>query len=175
MIEESNVFVGILGASWGSPFPSDPGRSIVEWEIDTARARDDLEIMTFLKRLPAGAAVDPRQKRLLDEVTAFEHGLWAKSFDTPETLVQLVHSSLEGWLVEFWGRMQRAQLGATVRLHRVLLGVAAACTLGLLAVALTGRLTSTVLILVSACVATLLLVCLVLLQAETGGPHGNPG
>jgi Domain of unknown function (DUF4062) len=178
MIESCHVFVGILGASWGSALPSDPQRSIVEWEIDTARARDDLEILTFLKKLPPEAEIDPRQKKLLEEATGFEHGLWCKFFDSTESLVQLVRSSLEGWLVEFWGRMQRGRLDSALRLHRILLGVAVAAVLGLLALAFTplrAHLTATALVGASACVATLLIGCLVLLLAETGGSHDLHG
>lgn len=178
MIESCHVFVGILGGAWGSAFPGDPQRSIVEWEIDTARKRDDLEILTFLKKLPPGADVDPRQKKLLEEVTGFEHGLWCKVFDSAESLVQLVRSSLETWLVELWARTQKARLGAAFRLHRVLLWVAAAAALALLALAVTPlrlQITTAALIGASACVATLVLVCIVWLLAETGGPHDSPG
>lgn len=176
MIEESNVFVGILGASWGSAMPGDPSRSIVAWEIDTARQRDDLEIMTFVKKLAAGAEVDPRQKKLLDSLTGFEHGLWCKFFDSTESLVQLVRSSLEGWLAEFWGRMQRARFSAALRLHRALLVVAGVLAAALLIVAvspLRERLSTTALVGASVCVATMLLLCIVSLLAETGGLHGN--
>jgi len=178
MIDESNVFVGILGASWGSPLPSDPSRSIVEWEIDTARKRDDLEILAFVKKLPAGAEVDPRQKKLLDSLTGFEQGLWCKFFDSPEGLVQLVRSSLEGWLVEFWAHMQQARFGAALRLHRVLLAVAGVLAAALLVVAvsqLRERFTTTALVAASACVATMLLLSIVMLLAETGGSHGSTG
>jgi hypothetical protein len=177
-IEESNVFVGILGASWGTPLPSDPSRSIVEWEIETARRRDDLEILTFVKKLPADVAVDPRQKELLDSVTGFENGLWCKFFDSTESLVRLVRSSLEAWLVEFWSHMQQARFGAALRLHRVLLAVAGVLAAALLLVAvspLRELFTTMALVAASACVATLLLLCIVLLLAETGGPHGSPG
>jgi hypothetical protein len=178
MIESCNVFVGILGASRGSAFPGDPARSIVEWEIDTARRREDLEILTFLKKLPPGTEIDPLQKALLDEVTGFEHGLWCKFFDSSENLVQLVRSSLETWLAEFWASMQQARLGAALRLHRVLLWVAAAAALALLLLAVTplrSLVTQTALVGASACVATLLAVCIILLLAETGGPHGSRG
>lgn len=130
MIERSHVFVGILGARYGTPFPSDAERSIVEWEIDTARRCETVEIMAFLKKLPPGAEVDPRQKRLLDEVTRFESGLWCKFFESTDNLVQLVRSSLEGWLVEFWARMQQRQREGAFSLHRKLLLLAAAVVAG---------------------------------------------
>jgi uncharacterized protein DUF4062 len=178
MIESANVFVGILGAAYGTPFPGDPQRSIVEWEIDTARRSEDVEIMTFLKKLPPGAAVDPRQQQLLDRVRAFESGFWCKVFESTEGLVQLVRSSLEGWLVEFWGRVQRRQLRGALSLHRILAAVAAVLVLALVVLAATplrSRFTNTSLIVVSGAVATLVLLCIVLLVAETGGRHGHPG
>ena len=178
MIESSHVFVGVLGATYGTPFPSDPQRSIVEWEIDTARQREDVEIMAFLKKLPPGAEVDPRQKQLLDRVTGFENGVWCKVFESTESLVQLVRSSLEGWLAEFWGQMQKRQLRATVNLHKVLVPVAAVLVLGLVLLAATplrSQFTTTSLIVVSGAVAALVLLCIVLLVAETGGRHGHPG
>lgn len=178
MIESSHVFVGVLGATYGTPFPGDPQRSIVEWEIDTARQCEDVEIMAFLKKLPPGAEVDPRQKELLDEVTAFESGLWCKVFESTESLVQLVRSSLEGWLVEFWGRMQRRQLQGALNLHKILAAVAAVLVLGLVVLAATplrSQFTTTSLIVVSGAVAALVLLCIILLVAETGGRHGRPG
>lgn len=175
MIERSHVFVGVLGATYGTPFPSDPQRSIVEWEIDTARQREDMEIMAFLKKLPPGTEVDPRQKQLLDRVTAFESGLWCKVFESTDNLVQLVRSSLEGWLVEFWGRMQRRQLQGALSLHRVLAAFALAVVLVLIVFALSGSTPPRRLALASGAVAAFVLLCIVLFIAETGGRHGHPG
>jgi len=178
MIESSNVFVGILGATYGTPFPGDRQRSIVEWEIDTARQCEDVEIMAFLKKLPPGAEIDPRQQQLLDRVSAFESGFWCKVFESTESLVQLVRSSLEGWLVEFWGRVQQRQFRGALSLHRVLASVAAALVLALAVLAATplrSQFTTASLIAVSVAVAALILLCVVLLVAETGGRHGNPG
>ncbi|HEX7183541.1 MAG TPA: DUF4062 domain-containing protein [Thermoanaerobaculia bacterium] len=176
MIESSHVFVGVLGATYGTPFPSDPQRSIVEWEIDTARQCEDVEIMAFLKKLPPGAEVDPRQKQLLDRVTAFESGLWCKVFESTDSLVQLVRSSLEGWLVEFWGRMQRRQLQGALSLHRILAAVAAVLVLGLVVLAvIAGSASPTKLAIASGAVAALVLLCLILFLAETGGRHGHSG
>ena len=178
MIERSNVFVGILGATYGTPFPSDPQRSIVEWEVETARRCEDVEIMAFLKKLPPGAEVDPRQKQFLDRISAFESGLWCKVFESTENLVQLVRSSLEGWLVEFWSRVRQRQTQAALGLHKILIAVAALAVLGLLGIAATplrNQLTASALIAVSGAVAALVLLCIVLLVAETGGRHGHLG
>ncbi len=178
MIESSHVFVGVLGATYGTPFPSDPQRSIVEWEIDTARRCENVEIMAFLKKLPPGAEVDPRQKQLLDRVTAFESGFWCKAFESTDSLVQLVRSSLEGWLVEFWGRVQQRQLRGALSLHKILAAVAAVLVLGLVVLAATplrSQFTATSLFVASGAIAALVLLCIVLLVAETGGRHGHTG
>ena len=178
MIESSQVFVGILGASYGTPFPGDPQRSIVEWEIDTARQCEDVEIMTFLKKLPPGAEVDPRQKRLLDRVTAFESGFWCKVFESTESLVHLVRQSLESWLLRVWNGVHQREILRAMLLHRVLAPVAGVLVLGLVGIAATplrSQFTTSSLIAVSVALATLVLLCHVLLVAQTGGRHGSRG
>lgn len=172
-IESCHVFVGILGASYGSAFPGDErGRSIVEWEFDTARSgRDELEIMPFVRR-GADTAGDPRQRAFLARLGDFRTGVWYKFFDSSESLVREARRSLESWLVEFWGRMQQAQLGAAVRLHRLLLPVIALLVAALLAVTLTpirSLFTDTSLIALGITLGAIVLLALVLLIAETGG------
>ncbi len=172
-IERCHVFVGVLGGSYGTPFPGDAGgRSIVEWEFDTARAgRADLEIMPFVRR-GADAAGDPRQRAFLARLTDFETGMWCKFFDSSESLVREARRSLESWLVEFWGRMQKAQLGASVRLHRLLLPAVALLVAALLAVTLTplrSLFTDASLIALGITLGAIVLLALVLLIAETGG------
>src|SRR5438045_9495902 len=55
MINQSDVFLGVLGLDYGSGFPGADGkRSIVEWEFDAAQSRSDLEILTFVRQLRAG-------------------------------------------------------------------------------------------------------------------------
>jgi Domain of unknown function (DUF4062) len=174
-IGRCNVFVGILGARYGSSFPGDEDqRSIVEWEFDTARAgRQDLEIMPFVKQ-GADASDDPRQKRFLARLTDFKSGLWCRFFDSSDALVREARRSLEGWLIEFWGRMQPAQAKASLRLHQKLLPAVALLVAALLAVALTplrSLLSTTSLVALGATVGIVALLALVLLIAETGGLH----
>lgn len=172
-IERCHVFVGILGESYGTPFPGDErGRSIVEWEFDIARAdRDQLEILPFV-RTGADAAGDPRQRAFLARLTDFQTGVWCKFFDSSEALVREARRSLEAWLVEFWGRMQEAQLGAAVRLHRLLLPVIALLVAALVAVTATplrDLFTNASLIALGIVLGAVVLLALVLLIAETGG------
>lgn len=170
-IERCDVFLGVLGSRYGASFPGDE-RSIVEWEIDTARAaRHDLEIMPFVKR-PADAEADPRQQRLLQRLTDFQSGLWCRFFDSPESLVLQARRSLESWLVELWGRMQGAQLRSAVRLHRVVLPAVALLVALLLAVALTplrSLLSTPALVALAITVGVVVLLALLLLVAETLG------
>lgn len=74
-IERCHVFIGILGNRYGSPLPDDEGqRSIVEWELDTARTtRADLEIMPFVRK-GADTGGDPRQASFLARLTDFRTG-----------------------------------------------------------------------------------------------------
>lgn len=171
MIERSHVFVGLLGGSYGSPLPGEE-RSIVEWELDTARERGDLEVMAFVKKLPEGAPADPRQKRLLERVTAFDSGLWCKLFDSTEALIRLVRGSLEAWLVEFWARARRGEAREALRLHRLLLAVWAAVALVLAIVAaspLRERFSAASLVAACATLAVLVALSLLLLHVTTGG------
>jgi hypothetical protein len=74
--------------------------------------------------------------------------------------------------------MQRRQLQGALRLHRILGAVAALAVLGLVLTAATPlreQLTTGALIAVSGAVAAFVLLCMILLVAETGGRHGHPG
>lgn len=170
-IEGCDVFVGVLGGSYGSPFPGDE-RSIVEWEFDTARSvREDLEIMPFVEQ-GAGAGGDPRQQAFLARLSDFQSGLWCRFFDSSESLVRQARRSLEAWLVEFWGKMQAAQMRSTVRLHRAILPAAALLVALLLTVALTplrSLLSTSALVALAVTVAVAILLALVLLVAESLG------
>jgi hypothetical protein len=101
VIGKADVFVGVLGASYGTALPSDgQGRSIVEWEFDTALARKDLEMMTFLKTGAQEAATSDRQKDFLARIKGFRGGSWCKSFTVASELPALVAGSLLAWLAE---------------------------------------------------------------------------
>ena len=127
--------------------------------------------MPFVRR-GADAAGDPRQRDFLARLTDFKTGLWCKFFDSSESLVREARRSLESWLIEFWGRMQQAQLGAAVRLHRLLLPAVALLVAALLAVTLTplrSLFTDASLIALGVTLGAIVLLALVLLIAETGG------
>lgn len=135
MIEQSDVFVCLLGEQFGSVYTFDVGpRSIVEWEFETARAQRHVELMAFRKE--PQAAPDPRQKAFIDRVTGFGTGVWTNAFRTPAELVQAVSASLVKWLVEFRAQVTEARERASGPLRVALLGASAAAVAALLAVAL---------------------------------------
>lgn len=99
-IEESDVFIGLLGPRFGTPYrPPEDERSIVEWEFDTARELRTLAVMPFRKKVPT-EQVEPPQRKFIERISAFgKGGMWLKDFDSTQTLVKLVSDSLEGWLI----------------------------------------------------------------------------
>jgi hypothetical protein len=105
----------------------------VEWELETARARDGLAVMTFQK-VPLGS-VDPRQQAVLDRLTSFR-GVWRQPFRSPDDLVRLVKESLSKWLVEFWAQVKAARARHRGRLRRWLQALAVLGVAGLLGLAL---------------------------------------
>lgn len=111
MIERSHVLVGILGTEYGTPFPGGQAElSIVEWEFEVARARKELEIMAFIKKVsPETSGIDPRQQRFLARVQDFRTGVWCTFFESPQELITLLRDSIIGWLSEFLERKRDAQ------------------------------------------------------------------
>ncbi len=105
MIDSCDSFIGILGTEYGSsyeePDEQQPGRSITEWEFDTASQRDGLEMMMFVSSEINNTKVDARQQSFLDRVQSFHSGKWCKFFSSPRELVDLVNKSLKQWLVEY--------------------------------------------------------------------------
>ena len=108
MIEESDVFVCLLGERYGSLYSFDVGpRSIVEWEFDTARERGHLELMTFQKDPLVN--IDPGQQAFLGRITRFRTGIWCKRFQSTDQLVREVSESLLLWLNEFHAKVKAAR------------------------------------------------------------------
>ncbi len=106
MIDSCDGFIGILGTEYGSSYEEpdeqmDGGRSITEWEFDTASERADLEMMMFVSSDVGSSPVDSHQQSFLDRVESFHSGKWCKFFSSPVELVALVKSSLVQWLAEY--------------------------------------------------------------------------
>lgn len=180
LIGESDVFLGILGPSYGSPFAAGVDeRSIVEWEFDTARSQKDLEIMMFVRRGLAGAEAEPRQQRFIERVTDFHEGVWCKFFESERDLVSEVRQALERWLVEFWSQMAVARARFGTRLTRILTAIAAGVAIGTLTITVlqlrSPFLDRAALLGVYAIAAVTILLCIVLLLMEIGGRYEGEG
>lgn len=119
-IEGSKIFVGILGGEWGTPYPPpDHDGSIVEWEFDTARARPELEIMIFIRKLQP-TAVQPNQQEFINRVEDFETGVWRTSFDTIPDLVTDVIGSVFDWYIDYAEEEKKKQAQIPSKLHKFL-------------------------------------------------------
>ena len=128
-IRRSDVFVILLGPTFGSTVPEDEqGRSIVEWEVDTAMRRPFLEVMPFIKGGRDNVSADPRQQSFLVRIRDFNQGLWCKFFRTPGELVELVNQSVRDWLIRFWPKVVNRRI---IRLaSRILLPIAVLAVVG---------------------------------------------
>ena len=126
-IEDSDVFIGLLGPRYGSPYsPPDDNRSIVEWEFDTAREHDTLAVMPFRKIVPK-EQIEPPQLKFIERISAFgKGGMWLKEFDSTQTLVKLVKDSLEWWMIAQTEQVKRRILPW---LHTTLMVIALLATL----------------------------------------------
>jgi hypothetical protein len=126
-IENSDVFIGLLGPRYGSPYsPPGDNRSIVEWEFDTARGNSALVVMPFRKCVPQDQ-IEPPQLKFIERISAFgKGGMWLKEFDSTQNLVKLVRDSLEGWMIVQTEKVKRRILPW---LHTALMVTALASTL----------------------------------------------
>ena len=133
-IEQSDVFLGLLGSDYGSAFPGD-SRSIVEWEHDVALSHSDLEVLGFVKEIDPGQTRDPRQQAFIDRLSGFREGAWRRTYRTPSDLVQDARASLEQWLAEFFAafRDRRARLRSLLALPLTAVSVASVAALTALA------------------------------------------
>lgn len=167
MIVRSDVFVSLLGPTYGSPLPSDAGhRSIVEWEFDTALECRALELLPFVKQLPPAAPIDPEQRAFLDRVRGFRTGSWCKFFVSSSDLVVLVRESLLSWLVDFYQQMRPAQRRFQRFVHRLLIPLAVAAALLSVAAVVTPLFSPGVVVGISALSFSLVAVCGALLWLE---------
>ena len=81
VLDDAEVFVGILGGRWGSVYPDCEGNpSIVEWEFEQAASRKRIAMMPFLKELP-DAQVDDQQKEFRRRISEFRTGSWCGSYN----------------------------------------------------------------------------------------------
>ncbi|MDX2481827.1 MAG: DUF4062 domain-containing protein [Desulfuromusa sp.] len=110
VIMESEVFVGIVGDKYGSSFEdSSDSKSICEWEYDIAKKRSDMEIMMLLTQPDKSSSSDPAQQRFREKLTDFKEGTWCRFFSSTKELVNLVETSLNLWLAEFYTASKQKQ------------------------------------------------------------------
>lgn len=175
MIEKSDAFIGVLGAEYGSLFAGDARRrSIVEWELDTAIEQEELEILSFIKKLSQTEKREPEQQALIDRLTRFRGGSWCKWFDTPTEFAGAVHLALEQLLAERWREMEKKKPVLQRWSRRWLTTIAALAVISLLAVALTplqARFSTNSIIAFSSAIFCVVLICGILLLREMGGRH----
>lgn len=127
VIGRCDAFVGVYGSMRGSDLPRDAqGRSIVEWELDVAFAREELPIMAFLGARPDDPSVEPGQRELLARLTDFDDGQWCQFYSSPDELADGVRASLNEWLVEVWAGTRRRLPALRARLRRAIVVLSAA-------------------------------------------------
>jgi hypothetical protein len=133
MVQRSDIFVGLLGAKYGTSYPPPgDGGSIVEWEFETAREREDLGLMTvMIKRVPAEQVEQP-QRGFIERVRAFR-ATWCKEYGSTAELGDEVLRSLVQWSAEIASESLEAQQSSKRRLRRHLIPVAVGSVLVLLA------------------------------------------
>ncbi|MCA1591600.1 MAG: DUF4062 domain-containing protein [Acidobacteria bacterium] len=120
MVERSDIFIGILGAKYGTAYPP-PGESgsIVEWEFDTARSRADLGLMAMMIKKVPPDEVEPPQQHFLQRVRDFR-GLWCKEYASSSELSDDVLNSLVQWSGEITQASLEERHGSKQRAQRIL-------------------------------------------------------
>lgn len=134
VIERANVFVSILGAKYGSPYPP-PGNvgSIVEWELETARASPDRRLIAVaIKKLAGGEQIDPPQEKLIRSVRGWR-GLWCREYESPGDLTREVLRSLVQWSGEIALRTLGGEQDAKRRRRKLMLPLAVASVVAVVA------------------------------------------
>lgn len=97
VIENSEIFVLILGDSFGSPYP---GRetSIVEWEYEYAKAKKK-ELKGYVKD-PLGPDADPRQKAFVARAVEFREGSWVRKFVETRQMILYAIGDIKAWIIK---------------------------------------------------------------------------
>jgi hypothetical protein len=102
MLDQSEIVVLILGASYGSAFPGRP-TSIVEWEYEYAKdARKELK--GYL-RDPLGD-VHPSQAQFVARARSFRSGTWMRTFSHAPQLIAHVIADVKQWRLDSWKALQ---------------------------------------------------------------------
>lgn len=174
-IQQSDVFVAVLGPAYGTSLTeSAEPKSIVEWEFDTAVARESLEILTFVKKQSLGSLVDPRQQQFVNRVTSFRGGRWCRFFESGTELVSIVRDSLTVWVLRSLNRMKQSNLEIARWLHSIFLVVTSVSILAAIVVNVPpfrSSFTLTARVAVCAICASITALCGGLVRLQLGGKH----
>ena len=120
VLEQTDVFVGILGTRYGSVYPNCAGDpSIVEWEFKTASDKD-IELLGYRKEGIDPAAIEEPQREFLERLGHFVEGHWLCGFRSAEDLKLRVKDALLEWLAEFRLRLGAKEVEARSSLQRLL-------------------------------------------------------
>jgi len=118
--DDTDVFVGLYGERYGSPYPdAEQRRSIVEWEFDTAAERPRLEMQGFVRRPLDEAALEDAQRDFLDRVRHFRNGIWIEGFASVDELSAQVNQALLEWLAEVREEENKASFAERERQNRL--------------------------------------------------------
>ena len=97
VLESSEIFLLILGDTFGSEYPGRP-TSIVEWEYEYAKAKKK-ELKGYVKH-PLGANADPRQSAFVSRAVAFRSGSWIRRFGDASQMIAAVITDLRKWVTD---------------------------------------------------------------------------
>jgi len=107
VLESSEIFLLILGDTFGSEYPGRP-TSIVEWEYEYAKARKK-ELKGYVKH-PLGVNADPRQAAFVSRAVAFGSGSWVRKFSDTSQMIVAAIADLKKWITDagtLWLHTQR--------------------------------------------------------------------
>ena len=122
-IGRAEIFIGVLGGKYGSLYPPQNDRSVVEFEFEEARGRPpDYLTAVFPKVLPPDNVEEPQEKfrKRISDI----RGIWVKTFDSVEKLKNEVRDSITHWLADFYITYKQAEEPAMVKDHRKVIGMA---------------------------------------------------
>ena len=104
ILESSDIYLGIFGAKYGSPYPEDDfDGAIVEWEFDTAMQQEDTEVLAFSKS-GIDEKADSKQRDFLTRIGDFASGVWLKQFADIDQFKIEVRNAVQDWSLQYWDR-----------------------------------------------------------------------
>jgi hypothetical protein len=125
VIGASEIYVGLLGGRYGSFYPPQNERSIVEFEFDEACNRHGLHLTAVFPKVLPPENVEPLQEKFRKKVGGFgNEGVWIRTFDSIERLKTEVRDSITFWLGDVFIKYKRGEEPGAARDHRRVKGIA---------------------------------------------------